>query len=715
MKKNILLLLCLFITFAVVAQKQQGLVRTIERPGQKSEGIKGATVKINGYPNALVSGKGGKFSFSIPGKKQGDRCLVTSVSKKGYTMTDKLPSFAYSFSTPAEIVMVSNKQFQQDEQRIRDKAEKKAAAIYEKRIAELERQLNEKTISEEQYREQLQQVFDGHENFLKMIDEMARRYAMTDYKGISEINRQIQECIENAELERADSLINSKGDLNQRKQELEEKRDVKQKIDSLSLALQEEIDFSTNELANDFYTKHLICASRYDNDSAAYYLIERAKLDTTNVDWLIEAGSFLEKRLANYNLAKSYYNKALIQSTAQFGDRSLQTANCYNSFGSIIGYLGELESAIDYLHKSYSIYELSNNKEGVISVLNNIATIECMRANYQVAEQVFTKSINLIDTLLTDKELIITSYNGKGISLAYQNNYKDAIEWMSKALIIGISYYGNLHPLVAEAYNNLGGMYMSLYDISTAQDYFEKALSIQRQIFGESHTATAYSLYNLACIYNEKEDYTSAMGLLLEVRDIREHILGKYHSDVAECYNAMGYTCGLEENHKDALRYYLEALDIWNHCENSQQNIARVLNNIGRVYSNMEMHSDALDYFKKSLETHLAHSSEETPSIATCYNNIAGEYDSMGEYDKAIEYYNQALAIREKIFGSKDYLLSAYNCNIGVVYEKLQDYTKALDYYQQALNIRVEILGPDHSKTKIVRDKIDEVKKLMAQ
>ena len=349
MKRLLWIALCTCMTLAALAQKQQGIVRTIERPGQKSVGINGVTIKINEYPNAIVSGKGGKFSFTIQGKRQGDRCLVTRVEKKGYTLIDKMPSFAYSISTPVEIVMVSNKQLQQDEKRIRDKATEKAEANYNKRIAELERQLQEKTISEEKYREQLQHVFDGYENYIKMIDDMARRYAMTDYKGISDINRQIQECIENAELERADSLINSKGDINRRKKELEDKRDIKQKIDSLQLVLEKEIDFSTNELANDFYSKHLICASRYNNDSAAYYLEERANLDTTNMKWQNEAGNYIRDYTTDYNKSLFYFNRLLRLSVLK--GISYRIAQAYNNIGQVFFIEGDFERAIEYTKK----------------------------------------------------------------------------------------------------------------------------------------------------------------------------------------------------------------------------------------------------------------------------------------------------------------------------------------------------------------------------
>lgn len=720
MKKNILLLLCLFITFAVVAQKQQGLVRTIERPGQKSEGIKGATVKINEYPNALVSGKGGKFSFSIPGKKQGDRCLVTSVTKKGYTMTDKLPSFAYSFSTPAEIVMVSNKQFQQDEQRIRDKAEKKAAAIYEKRIAELERQLNEKTISEEQYREQLQQVFDGHENFLKMINEMARRYAMTDYKGISEINRQIQECIENAEFERANSLINSKGDMGKRKQEVIRLHEENDTLATLLKKRQEEAEFKKNDLAQDYYDKYYICAARYDNDSAAYYLEERASLDTTNVEWLNDAGEFIKSYIADYDLAFEYYQKGLKQAQVQYGEESILAGIFYGNVGETYVYMGKYDLALEYICKGLDLLNQCQGIEDLMACLyNNIGVIYYSQGDYNKALEYYLLALDTECVLDVKHPRIASYYNNIGYIYSLLDNADKALEYYEKAIVIYENQQDTDQNLqsISTLYNNLGIVYYNIGDFVNAMSYYQKALAIREQVLGLNHPDVATSYNNIGSLYWKQKDYDSALVYLINALKIRERILGADNPIIASSYNNIGAVYSYQCNYEKALEYYLKAVEIIKRTDRMEQSngIASSYNNIGDVYRNQGDYVQALEYYQKALAIWEHIFGQEHRLIATSYNNIGLVYYYQGDYGNALENFLKALDIRKQVLGfNHSDVVTSYN-NIGMIYYKMGDYSKALEYLENALGIRERILGADNPATQQVKERIDEIKKLMGK
>lgn len=666
MKKNILLLLCLFITFAVVAQKQQGLVRTIERPGQKSVGIKGATVKINEYPNALVSGKGGKFSFSIPGKKQGDRCLVTSVTKKGYTMIDKLPSFAYSANTPVEIVMVSNKQLQHDEKRIRDKALQEAEARYHKRIAELERQLNEKTISEEQYREQLQQVFDGHDNYLNLIDQMARRYAMTDYKGLSEINRQIQEYIENAELERADSLINSKGDFNQRNQELQNKKETVHRLAELQKQAQEDYETHLNDLAQDYYNKHLICAAKYQNDSAAYWLEQRACLDdTTNVEWLRDAGDFIIEYLADYSLAMKYYQKGLYQARIQFGEQSEWVATFYNNIGVTYSDLEDSTSALEYLSKALSLDSCSSD-----IVFNNLATLYDDIGEYQKALDYHLKSLSL-------RELL----------------------------------YGKDHPITATSYNNLGLSYQNLGDYPNALKCFKKCIQIREKKYGQ-HPLTAFPYNNIGLLYINMGNYLDALTYLQYALSIREQTLGPYHPLTASTYNNIGGAYKYQKDYTKAFEYYSKAITSLEKAYNIENNyvLASCYNNICALYLIQEEFEKALEYQTKVLEAFEKKYGSDNLKTATVINNVGFTYRSKGDYDKALQFFFKALDIRKKNLDNDHPSIAASLTNIGGVYRSIEQYEKAYEYLSEALRIFEKAFGADHQNTIMVKESLDFVK-----
>lgn len=696
MKRFLWITLCLCVTLAALAQKQQGIVRTIERPGQKSVGISGVTIKINEYPNAIVSGKGGRFSFSLQGKKQGDQCLVTRVDKKGYTLIDKMPSFAYSFSTPAEIVMVSNKQLQQDERRIREDAEKKAAATYERRLAELERQLQEKTISEESYREQLQQVFDGHENFLKMIDEMARRYAMTDYKGISEINRQIQECIENAELERADSLINSKGDLNQRKKELEEKRDVKQKIDSLSLALQEEINFGINELANDFFSKHLICASRYDNDSAAYYLIERVKLDTTNVDWLIEAGGFIERYLADYSLALEYYQRGLSESLSQYGEKSEQTATLYNNIGCVYQKLADYGKALELLKKALSIreYLYGSNHLAVANSYNNIGNAYSNQADFTQAIECLLKGLAIKKRLLGDNHSdLAVVYNNLGSAYISAGDFSQALENYNIALTISLNESDN-----AVSYNNMGDLYEELGDFPNALHYYQLALAIQERIYGINHPDVATTLSNLGTVYSKLCDFTHAFDYYQKAISIREHLFAPGHPVLAESYLNFGALHTKKGDFSLALDNYQKAISIYENSglEANNLNIAIAYSCVGVVYEKTGDLAQALEHYRKSLLIFEQRIGTNNQYVADLYNNLGSLYYRQNNFIRAKDYFEKSLRIKELIYDQDNVDLAISYNNIGTIYEAQKDYSRALNYYQKALFINEKIYGVNH-------------------
>ena len=77
-RKRLWMMVTLLTTLIAGAQ-QQGIVRTLERPGKASEALSGVTIDVLEYPNAIVSKKGGQFSFAIPGKRQGDSYTVSRV------------------------------------------------------------------------------------------------------------------------------------------------------------------------------------------------------------------------------------------------------------------------------------------------------------------------------------------------------------------------------------------------------------------------------------------------------------------------------------------------------------------------------------------------------------------------------------------------------------------------------------------------------------
>lgn len=212
MRRFCFLLLMCCLTAVTWAQMQQGFVKTIGRPNKPGVALSGVTIRMRGALNAVVSSQTGEFRFSMPNKKDGDPISLLSIQKNGYELKDKEllgRQLVFSSRVPIEILMVDQKQLAADKKRIEDNAYRVAESNYQKKLKEIQAQKQKNEITIEQYRQELEQLQDKYEKYLALVGDMADRYARTDYDKLDSIDREINICIENGELNKADSLIHT--------------------------------------------------------------------------------------------------------------------------------------------------------------------------------------------------------------------------------------------------------------------------------------------------------------------------------------------------------------------------------------------------------------------------------------------------------------------------------------------------------------------------
>ncbi len=209
------ILVCLLLNVAfmhVEAQTQVGVVRTIGRPGQRGIPLANVTIRIKGKQNALVSSEKGEFHVTFSGMEEGAPIVLQQVQKNGYILKDQdligRPQ-PFSSKVPIEIVMISLRQLETDRKRIEDNAYRRAERRYRKMAGELERKKRNKEVSAEKYRQELQMLQEKYEKYVSLIGDMANRYARTDYDQLDSVDYEINLCIENGDLHKADSLIHT--------------------------------------------------------------------------------------------------------------------------------------------------------------------------------------------------------------------------------------------------------------------------------------------------------------------------------------------------------------------------------------------------------------------------------------------------------------------------------------------------------------------------
>ena len=223
-------------------------------------------------------------------------------------------------------------------------------------------------------------------------------------------------------------------------------------------------------------------------------------------------------------------------------------------------------------------------------------------------------------------------------------------------------------------------------------------------------------LHMLGWVYNDRGEYSKALSSYQRSLEIMKVALPPNHPDLATSYNNIGNVYKDMGEYSKALSSYERSLEIRKVAlPANHPDFAQSYNNIGMVYDNMGEYLKALSYYEKDLEISKQLLPPNHPDLASSYNNIGMVYDNMGEYSKALSSYERSLEIRKVALPpNHPDLASSYN-NIGIGYKNMGEYSKALLYLQKAHDIWVQALPPTHPHISLVKDSIEQVKKMLSK
>ena len=494
--------LFLLVYASASSQIQQGLVKTPGRINADGEyvpgkGISNVLVKVKGA-NEVNSGNTGCFSLKLLKTK----FYLENVIKNGYVLVDNdVLSKEYSISPDTFKIVLAAPQEQLDaelanERRIR----RNLTRQLQKREDEIEELYASNKILKAERDSALQQLYSAHANNEKLIKDMVERYSRIDFDNLDEYNRKISEYILEGELVKADSMLNSKGDIHSRIEQLRSQERINEaeraELDEREAALLKSEEYARknlDDIAADCYHKFEMFKIQHLNDSAAYYIELRAGLDTTNIYWQFDAGGFISEYLAEYDKAINYYKLALQSALLKDGERHPDVATSYNNIGYIYNSQCDYAKALEYYNKSLEIR---------LSVLGE--------RHPDVA----------------------ASYNNIGGIYSSQGDYAKALEYHNKSLEIRLSVLGERHPGVATSYNNIGQIYYSQGDYAKALEYYNKSLEIRLSVLGERHPDVATIYNNIGFIYNSQGDYVKALEYLDKSYGILKDFLPDEHPNI---------------------------------------------------------------------------------------------------------------------------------------------------------------------------------------
>lgn len=607
---------------------------------------------------SFISDKDGNVSFAVPNSMI---FSLEKATKKDYTLADPdaiKRQWTYSAQNPFIVVMEKEDQRAADLNEATFKVRRSLDEQLQKSAQELEL-LKKKSLKE--YQKKLQELNDAQEKAHLLVRQMAEHYVSTDWDLLDDFNRQIQTYIEEGELQRADSLIKSKGSLEKRAKDY-------QQIALANKAERERLEKSEagaaniyDDLSKDLFNTHLIYLQQYKQDSALYCLKIRADLDTTNIDACWAYADLCHKQ-GKFREAEKYFTSCLC--VAERAKRSKDFIWAHIHLGAIAHDLHEFESAENhYLHAlDYSLQLFNQHQDEfrylLASVQTNLGLLYMNLQQFHNSEVCYTTALNHFEKLFDEDP----------------DNYRESI---------------------ASTQLNLGVLYHVCKDLTNSEKYLQSALYhfetlAQQDPVGYKHEL-AQTQNNLAILYCDKNDLENGRKyyqLALEIdNDLFAQNPGMYREPLALDLNNLGTLYDKEGDNENSEKYYQLALSHYEVLfaqtpEAYRELYSLILCNLGKLYSRLGNYEESEQYYIQSLENReilfAADSSLYRKDLAESLSGMGTLYFGMENYEKAEKCFLTALRHKEILFKE---LPEIYRSSLAIEHDQLGNLYGIMEKY----------------------------------
>lgn len=457
---RLLTYILLFISLSAAAITQQGFVRTISRPDHPGERLEGVLIRVRGNHNMVLTEQSGDFALLLTNVKNGDPYVLSAVMKSGYQLSEEEligRQQAGSERVPLEVTMVSLAQLQADKNAIAAKARSGVERYYMEQLTALEKALSEQRLNAEQYEQQIAALDDKLMRSEEQIQKMADRYARTDYAQLDSVSGAIQTAIEQGDLDKAEQMILRKGSLQDRQQRI--------------LDTQRDLAAQSRDLKQDYYHLHTIALSRFQPDSAAYYLRLRADLDSTDAAAMLDYAQFLNEYQRDAEEAYRYVEKAerIVYKSGEL--HSVLMIRVLNEKGFYYSRVNRISDAINEIERARKLeIELyGKNHKYVAGRCLSLGALYYMQGEYKKAKKILDEALRIY----------------------HQPEQTDSVS-------------------EAHALNTLAGIAAKKKDLNASRTYLEQAVAMLKQCAPNNSNLPAME-YGLANVCWVISDHDSAM------------------------------------------------------------------------------------------------------------------------------------------------------------------------------------------------------------
>ena len=483
---------------------------------------------------------------------------ITQVKKNEYTLlSPEQGTRTYQDNNEIlDVLMVSDKTFNNYMDSQMKVATEEREKKKEQALEEIKQQKDEGKIKYGEYLQKQDSINDAYDEQMKRLVEFVERSCKEFFKGMEQIDKEIDDCIMKGDYLKADSLLISKGYFNERIKNIEKLKQV------------------TEQYVEDAVS-----------DCWKYADINRDKVNYTNAMAYLDTARVLQEKYLDPihpDLARTYHDIGLIYSDQQCLKESLNwfyktlaiiekasdsfnddLAILYNDIGFIYWREDKLDTALYYYNKALDIRKqlLDTVSLNIATIYNNIGNVYSDQEKLSNALDMQYRALEirekLCDSLSPD---LAISYNDVGAVYFSMGELAKSFFWIHKTMMIREKVLHPLHPYLALTYSNISVLCSAMHRFEEAFKFIDKALEIQEQVLDPLSPDLANSYFNKGNLYHTKGNYEEAMKWFDKALEIREKVLDTLSPDLAGTYGLIGLDYKGMKNYEKALEYYEKAL-----------------------------------------------------------------------------------------------------------------------------------------------------------
>lgn len=213
----------------------------------------------------------------------------------------------------------------------------------------------------------------------------------------------------------------------------------------------------------------------------------------------------------------------------------------------------------------------------------------------------------------------------------------------------------------------------------------------------------AAKYYDIAADYKwEKVQFASSAILFRKACELMEKCPDANPLEYAEYVFHHGLLLHYLNDYPAAEELYLKNMEIQNrHREKDSPELSPYINNLGRLYKDMEQFSKSEPLLKKSLEIEIQQK-HAYGTISDRQNNLAHLYSKQGKHKKALPLYIAAYERMKTEIGPASRHVGFMLNNIGMTYLALGKLDLAADYLRQSIAVKIKHYGTEHPEIAFV-------------